>query len=49
MIAIKVLRTRLREIMSQAFRNPRRELSAQQQVWLDIWQKIFSEEEQKWV
>lgn len=41
MVAVKALRTNIRQIMSQAFRNPRRQLSRQQQAWFDIWQKIF--------
>ena len=42
MVAIKALRTQIRQIMSQSFRNPGCPLSTQQQAWLDIWQRIFS-------
>ena len=41
MIAIKSLRTEVRNIMAQYFRSPGRELSSHQQRWLEIWQKIF--------
>jgi ATP-dependent RNA helicase DHX29 len=41
MLAIKALRTNIRLIMSQSFRNPGRQLSQQQQAWYDIWQEIF--------
>ena len=44
MLALKMLRTRIREIMGQSFRSPGGALSSQQQVWLDIWQRIFSQE-----
>lgn len=42
MLAIKTLRTQLRQIMAQSFRNPSRAITSQQQAWFDIWQKIFS-------
>ena len=42
-LAIKTLRVQIRQIMTQAFRSPGRGLSAQQQAWLDVWQKIFSD------
>ncbi|MCJ1434770.1 hypothetical protein MMC27_004140 [Xylographa pallens] len=44
MLALKTLRTRLREIMTQAFRSPGRPLSREQQLWFDIWQRIFTQE-----
>lgn len=42
MLALKYLRLRIREIMTQAFRNPGRQLSDQQQIWFDIWQRAFA-------
>lgn len=42
-LALKTLRLQIRQIMTQAFRSPGRGLSAQQQAWLDVWQKIFSD------
>ena len=42
-LAIKTLRVQIRQIMTQAFRSPGRGLSVQQQAWLDVWQKIFSD------
>ena len=44
MLALRTLRTRLREIMTQAFRSPGRPLSREQQLWFDIWQRIFAQE-----
>ena len=44
MLALKMLRLRLREVMHQSFRNPGQRLNAQQQVWLDILHKILSQE-----
>ena len=41
MLVMKALRLRLREIMTQAFRNPGRALSPQQEFWMGIWQRIF--------
>jgi ATP-dependent RNA helicase DHX29 len=45
MLVIKTLRTRLREIMTKNFRTPGKALTSQQIKWLDLWQKIFSQEE----
>jgi ATP-dependent RNA helicase DHX29 len=45
MLVIKTLRTKLREIMTKSFKNPGKTLTDQQAKWLDIWQKIFSQEE----
>jgi ATP-dependent RNA helicase DHX29 len=44
MLVIKTLRVRLREIMTKSFRNPGKALTGQQVQWLDIWQRIFSQE-----
>jgi ATP-dependent RNA helicase DHX29 len=44
MLVIRTLRTRLREIMTRSFKTPGKPLTGQQAVWLDIWQKIFSQE-----
>ena len=42
MLALKYLRTNIRQIVSQAFRFPDRALSVEQQAWFEIWQKSFS-------
>ena len=42
MLAIKTVRMQVREIMTQAFKHPGRELSDWQKRWLDIWQRIFT-------
>ncbi|KAH8596466.1 ATP dependent RNA helicase-like protein [Bisporella sp. PMI_857] len=44
MLAIKTLRARLREILTRSFKNPGKALAPQQQKWMDLWQKIFSQE-----
>jgi len=44
MLVIKILRTRLRDILTRSFRNPGKPLTMQQQKWMDVWQKIFSQE-----
>lgn len=44
MLALKTLRLRVKEIMSRSFRNPGKPLSPHQQKWLDVWQRIFSQE-----
>lgn len=46
MLAIKTLRHRLRQITAQLYRDPRSSLSSQQQIWLDIWKKIFAYHEE---
>lgn len=43
LLALKALRSQIRQIMTQAFRSPGRGLSGQQQAWLDVWQRIFSD------
>ncbi|PHH58727.1 hypothetical protein CDD82_2761 [Ophiocordyceps australis] len=42
MLVFKVLRTRLREVLTRAFRSPGRLPSAQLAKWLDVWQRIFT-------
>jgi ATP-dependent RNA helicase DHX29 len=42
MLALKALRARLRDIMSQSFRSPGQRLSPQQEKWFEIWQQIFT-------
>jgi ATP-dependent RNA helicase DHX29 len=44
MLAIKTLRSRLRDIMTRSFKTPGKALTNQQQKWMDVWQKIFSQE-----
>ncbi|KAJ5084240.1 Helicase C-terminal [Penicillium alfredii] len=43
MLALKTLSGRLRDILSNTFRNPHRPLSYKQQQWLEIWQQIFAQ------
>jgi ATP-dependent RNA helicase DHX29 len=47
MLAIKTLRSQMRQMMTQFFRKPGRELSLEQQAWMDIWQKVFSASENR--
>ncbi|KAI9811170.1 MAG: hypothetical protein M1827_005621 [Pycnora praestabilis] len=42
MVVLKALRTHLRDITSQLFREPGKPLLAHQQKWFDIWQHMFS-------
>ncbi|RAL64417.1 hypothetical protein DID88_001893 [Monilinia fructigena] len=44
MLAIKTMRARLRDILTKSFKTPGKALTTQQQKWMDIWQKIFSQE-----
>ncbi|KAH8685702.1 ATP dependent RNA helicase-like protein [Tricladium varicosporioides] len=44
MLVIKVLRNKLRDIMTRSFKTPGKALTTQQQKWMEIWQKIFSQE-----
>lgn len=46
MLAIKALRQKLRQITAQLYRDPRSSLSSQQQIWLDIWRRIFAYHEE---
>ncbi|KAI4251414.1 MAG: hypothetical protein L6R42_008394 [Xanthoria sp. 1 TBL-2021] len=45
MLAVKTLRQKLRQVTAQSFRDPGRELSSQQQSWLNIWEKIVEYKE----
>lgn len=40
-LALKTLRNRLKDMLTRAFKNPGRVLTAQHEKWLDVWQKIF--------
>lgn len=44
MLAIKVLRAQIRQIVAQSIRKPGWPLSHIQQAWMRIWQIIFSHE-----
>jgi ATP-dependent RNA helicase DHX29 len=44
MLVIKIMRARLRDIMTKSFKNPGKPLTPQQIRWMDIWQKIFTQE-----
>lgn len=43
MLALKILNSRLRELLATTFKNPHRPLSYKQQKWLEIWQSIFTQ------
>lgn len=43
MLALKILNSRLRDLLASTFKNPHRPLSYKQQQWLDIWQQIFAQ------
>jgi ATP-dependent RNA helicase DHX29 len=42
MLALKILNSRLRDLLASTFRYPHKPLSYKQQQWLDIWQQIFT-------
>jgi len=44
LLAIKTLRSRLRDILTRSFKMPGKLLTAQQEKWLDLWHKIFSQD-----
>lgn len=48
LLALKVLSTRIREILSFTFRDPKKAvLSPGQKEWLDLWQEVFSPQERQ--
>ncbi|KAF9882462.1 ATP dependent RNA [Colletotrichum karsti] len=47
MLVIKVLRTRLRELLTRSFKQPGKLPTAQHERWLAIWQRIFSSQQQQ--
>lgn len=44
MLVIKVLRSRLREMLTRSFKNPGKLHTAQHEKWLEVWQRIFSQD-----
>ncbi|KAI0388979.1 helicase associated domain-containing protein [Xylariaceae sp. FL0594] len=44
LLVIKTLRARLRDILVRSFKMPAKLLTAQQEKWLDLWHKIFSQD-----
>ncbi|KAI1866741.1 uncharacterized protein JN550_007594 [Neoarthrinium moseri] len=44
MLVIKVLRARLRDVLTRSFKNPGKLLTSQQEKWLDAWQRIFGQD-----
>ncbi|KAK7746285.1 hypothetical protein SLS53_002244 [Cytospora paraplurivora] len=44
MIVMKVLRSRLRDLLNRSFKNPGKLLTTQHEKWMDVWQRIFSQE-----
>jgi ATP-dependent RNA helicase DHX29 len=44
MLVVKVLRTRLRELLTHSFKQPGKLPTAQKEKWLDVWQRLFSQE-----
>lgn len=41
-LVLKVLRARLREMLTRCFRNPGRLPTAQHERWLEVWQRVFA-------
>jgi ATP-dependent RNA helicase DHX29 len=44
LLVVKTLRARLRDILARSFKMPGKLLTAQQEKWLDLWCKIFSQD-----
>ncbi|KAL8293992.1 hypothetical protein RB600_000118 [Gaeumannomyces tritici] len=44
MLAIKALRARLRELLTRSFKNPGKLPTPQHEKWLEMWQRIFTQE-----
>lgn len=44
MLVMKVLRARLREMLTRSFKNPGKLPTTQHEKWLDVWQRIFSQD-----
>ncbi|KAI5921017.1 P-loop containing nucleoside triphosphate hydrolase protein [Camillea tinctor] len=44
MLVIKVLRARLRELLTRSFKMPGKLPTAQQEKWLDVWQRVFGQD-----
>ncbi|KAI0155426.1 P-loop containing nucleoside triphosphate hydrolase protein [Hypoxylon sp. FL1284] len=44
LLAVKYLRTRLRDMLTRSFRMPGKLLTAQHEKWLDVWQRVFSQD-----
>ncbi|KUI62654.1 ATP-dependent RNA helicase DHX29 [Cytospora mali] len=45
MLVMKVLRARLRDLLNRSFKNPGKLPTAQHEKWMDVWQRIFSQEQ----
>ena len=43
MLVMKVLRARLREMLTRSFKNPGKLPTAQHERWLEVWQRIFTQ------
>ncbi|KAJ5117093.1 uncharacterized protein N7443_003003 [Penicillium atrosanguineum] len=43
MLTLKILNSRLRDLLAATFKNPHKPLSYKQQQWLDVWQQIFAQ------
>lgn len=46
MLVVKVLRTRLRELLTRAFKHPGKLPTAQHEKWLEVWQRLFTQDKQ---
>jgi ATP-dependent RNA helicase DHX29 len=43
MIVLKILRTRLRELLTRSFKQPGKLPTPQQERWLEVWQLLFTQ------
>lgn len=44
MLVLKVIRTRLKEVLTRSFKQPGKLPTPQQERWLEMWQKLFSQD-----
>jgi ATP-dependent RNA helicase DHX29 len=42
MLVVKVLRARLKEMLTRSFRSPGKLPTAQHERWLEVWQRVFA-------
>jgi len=42
MLVMKVLRARMRDLMTRSFKSPGKLATAQHERWLEVWQRIFT-------
>lgn len=41
-LALKAMRSRLREMLTRSFKHPGKSPTPQHEKWMDVWQKVFT-------